>query len=311
MPAAAFDLLILANPQVTVHGAYTVLADAVEVGRFTVSGEVGDPIEVRIAVPRDARKLTLARKRMPMIAAMLGAPERTFDLVPVDGVTSPLRHAPPATSLASLRSGVDKLLAEIGWQGTGEDLGLVFDQPQSKSVLEAAELRLGFALDPQLKAALSGPGPLRLQDSRMTTAIELAPTDRQFVTLWGHAENVSAETLAIYRSSTMVWIEAGDGYGAVIYQPEGPQRCSAGPAYWRIHQEHIDSPQLILGRDGGCGGPSDALFPMFARELIERIEDEASETQLLVDRDMPDFSVWLQTDRNGMPRLRPDWSKLR
>jgi hypothetical protein len=312
MTTAAFELLILINPNVAPAGIYTIAADGAEAQRFALTGKGGEVIEVRVPIPRTASKLTVARRSaMPVVGAMLGGEQRTFDLIGVDMVTAPLRDEPPAASLATLKGSVDQLLAAMGWSGNADDLDLGFEDVQAGDAIRAAELRLGFALDPRLRAVLETAGPVRLQDSRMTLASELATTEQQFVSLWGHPETVSAETLAIYRASTMVWVEAGDGYGAVIYQPKGPEHCDGAPAYWKIHQEHIDAPELILGADGRCGGLAEALFPMFVRELMERIDDEGGRTQLLVDPTMSGFPLWLENDGEGAPRLRPDWSKLR
>jgi hypothetical protein len=199
----------------------------------------------------------------------------------------------------------------MGSDTTADTLDFSFDETQSDDAIRAAEGRLGFDLDPELKRVLSTTGPVKFQDSWMTAASELATTEQQFETIWGHPESVSAETRAIYRTSTMVWVEAGDGYGAVIYQPKGPAHCDGGPAYWQIHQEHIDSPRLITRADGSCGRLADALFAMFGRDLLERIEDEGVETQLLVDPSTAGFPVWLETGSNSLPRLRPDWTKVR
>jgi hypothetical protein len=312
MTTVAFDLLVLINPDVAPAGIYTIAADRAEAQRFTLTGKKGNVIEVRVPIPRATSKLTLARRSgVPVVGAMLSGEQRTFELIGVDRVTAPLRDEPPAASLATLKGSVDQLLATLGWSGSADDLDLGFEDVQGADAIRAAELRLGFALDPHLRAVLETAGPARLQHSRMTLASEFATTEQQFVSIWGHPERVSADTLAIYRSSTMVWIEAGDGYGAVIYHPSGPERCGGGPAYWKIHQEHIDAPELILRHDGGCGGLADALFPMFVRDLMERIDDERVDTQLLVDPTMPGFPLWLEKDGDGDLRLRPDWSKLR
>ena len=312
MTTEAFELLILINPQVAPAGTYAILADGVEAQRFTLPAKSGEVIEIRVPVPRAARTLTITRRSaIPVVGGMLGGAERTVDLVAVDRITAPLRDEPPAASLVTLKADVDGLLADIGWSSSAEDLGLGFEDVQGADAMRSAELQLGFALDPQYKAVLETSGPVRLQDSRMMLASELATTEQQFVSLWGHPEKVSAETLAIYRSSTMVWVEAGDGYGAVIYQPEGPERCGGAPAYWQIHQECIDAPELIVRADGRCGGLAEALFPMFVRALMERVDDEGNGTQLLVDPTMPGFPLWLEKDSEGGTRLRPDWSKLR
>lgn len=47
-------------------------------------------------------------------------------------------------------------------------------------------------------------------------------------------------------------------------------------------------------------------------DLLEQADDDGTDNQLLVDPTMPNaFPVWLETDHDGTPRLRPDWSRLR
>lgn len=311
-PLPAFVLIVLINPNVAGEGSYTVFADGREVSQFALTGKSADPHEIKIAIPANAERLTIERRTsLPLIGTKFGRHTQVFDLISVAELSAPLREEPPAVALAGLRGNVDLLLNEIGSKVTAAELGLSFGDTQHLDAIQAAEAHLGFGLDPELKAVLATTGPVKLQDSGMTAATELALTDRQFVTLWGHPETVSAETLAIYQTSTMIWVEAGDGYGAVIFQPRGPERCGGGPAYWQIHQDHIDGPRLITRRDGSCGSLADALFLALGQELLVRIEDEGVETQLLVDPTIAEFPVWLETDRKGTLRLRPDWTRVR
>jgi hypothetical protein len=312
MSTPAFILIVLINPNVAGTGDFTVSVDGREVSQFALAGKPADPPEVRIAIPENAARLTIERRAsLPLIGVKLARYAQTFDLVSVAGITLPLREQPPAISLLRLGNEVDAVLTRMGSETTADTLDLSFGEKQAPDAIRDAEGRLGFDLDPELKRVLATIGPVKFQDSWVTAAGELATTEQQFTTIWGHPESVSAETRAIYRTSTMIWVEAGDGYGAVIYQPKRPEPCGGGPAYWQIHQDHIDSPKLITRADGSCGGLADALFAMFSRDLLERIEDEGVETQLLVDPTMADFPVWLETGRDGLPRLRPDWSVVR
>ena len=203
------------------------------------------------------------------------------------------------------------MLRRLGSTETAGGLGLSRGPPVAADALAAAEKRLGFPLDAELKAALTARGRVEFGDSSMTAPAALDTTERQFKAIWGAPEKVAPDALAIYRSSTMVWVEAGDGYGAVIYQPQGPARCGGRPAYWYIHQDTIDEPELVTTADGQCGGLSQAMLKMFVQSLLEQVEDQATEEQLLVDTTTPSFEVWLTRDERGTLSLDTNWTKLR
>jgi hypothetical protein len=310
MDLPAFVLLILVNPNVVDAGSYKLIADDREIGRLDVRKEPSTDVpQFPIAVPAGAKRLSVARAgRLPLV----GAKSSTFDLVSVAGITKPLRDDRPAEALSRLPAAADALLRDVGSEFSSRDLGLEFGAKQTSEAIAEAEGRLGYKLDPDLAAVLTSNGPVKFGDHGMTTASDLFSTERQFMRLWGADETRVGDARSLYRASTMIWVEAGDGYGAVLYAPTGPAACSGKPAYWKIHQETIDQPWLVGGGEGQCGSLSNVLMGVMAEDLLNHIEDNGREGQLLVDPTMPDaFPVWLETDGEGKPRLRPDWTRLR
>jgi hypothetical protein len=310
-PLPAFVLVVLANPNVTDLGTYKFLADGREIASFEMRGKGTEVPKFHIQVPAGSKQLTVERySSLPVFGMKVGRRSKTFDLISVAGITKPLRDDRPVISLAGLPAAADELLRAMGAEYSARDLGLDFGPKQTPEAIAEAEASLGHKLDPELTAVLTTLGPVRFGDHGMVTHRDLVTTDRQFVTLWGHPETVSAETLAIYQTSTMIWVEAGDGYGAMIYGPKGPKYCGGAPAYWKIHQDSIDAPRPISGSSGGCGKLADVLMRVIGEDLLVQIEDQGTENQLLVDPTMPEaFPVWLEAD-NGNLRLRPDWSDL-
>jgi hypothetical protein len=314
MDLPAFVLLVLVNPNVVDPGSYQFIADDREIGRFDIRKQPSTEIpQFRISVPAGAERLSIARAgRLPLIGTKVGARSTTVDLVSVAGITKPLRDERPADALLRLPAAADALLREVGSEFSSRDLGLEFGAKQTPDAIAQAEARLGYKLDPEITAVLMTSGPVRFGDHRMTMASDLFSTERQFMRLWGAEETRVGEAAALYGASTMVWVEAGDGYGAVLYAPTGPAGCDGNHAYWKIHQDTMDEPWLMGGADGRCGSLSDVLMAVIGEALLTQIEDNAAEGRLLVDPTMPDaFPVWLETDGDGKPRLRPDWSRLR
>jgi hypothetical protein len=312
MDLPAFVLLILVNPNVVDAGTYRLFADDLEIGRFDIRREPSTEVpQFRIAVPAGSKRVSIERAgRLPIIGTKAGVRSRTAALFSVASITKPLRVYRPVEALSGLTAAADALLRNIGSEYSSRDIGLEFGARQSPEAIAEAEARLGYKLDPELTAVLTTNGPVKFGDHAMTTARDFFSTERQFVRLWGSEENVAGDALALYRSSTMVWVEAGDGYGAVLYAPKGPAICSGKPAYWTIHQDTIGEPWLVGGSD--CGSLSDVLMTVIGEAILTQIEDQGTESQLLVDPTMPDaFPVWLETDGDGKPRLRPDWTRLR
>ncbi len=310
-PLPAFVLVVLANPSVTDIGTYKFLADGREIASFEMRGKGTEVPRFRIEVPAVSKQLTVERHAsLPVFGMKVGRGSKTFDLISVAGITKPLRDHRPVISLAGLLAASDELLRAIGAEVSAKDLGLDFGPKQTPEAIAEAEAVLGHKIDPELSAVLATLGPVRYGDHGMVLPRDMVATERQFARLWGAEEKVSGDARSLYKTSTMIWVEAGDGYGAVIYGPNGPKYCGGAPAYWKIHQDSIDAPMPIGGSSGGCGKLADVLMRVIGEDLLVHIEDQGTENQLLVDPTMPEaFPVWLEAD-NGNLRLRPDWTEL-
>ncbi|MDQ8698342.1 hypothetical protein [Hyphomicrobium sp. LHD-15] len=312
MSIAAFALVVLINVNVADKGDYTVSADGREIGRFRIEGKETGVAEHRLSVPAGSKRLTVERSTsLPVVGTKVGRRSKTFDLISVAGITKPLREERPVVALGGLVAETDALLREIGSEYSSNDIGLSFGPKQSQTAIAEAEARLGYKLDPELAGVLTTLGPVKYGDSGMVEAKDLVTTERQFMRLWGNEENVSGDALALYRASTMIWVEVGDGYGAMIHAPKPPDHCNGAAAYWKIHQDTIGDPHPVSNSQGRCGTLSDVLMWVIGADLLEQVEDDGKDNQLLVDPTMPNaFPVWLETDRDANPRLRPDWSRL-
>jgi hypothetical protein len=312
MSLPAFVFIVLANPSITDAGTYRFLADGRQIAELEVRSKGAEPPKVEISVPAGSKQLTVERHpSLPETGADAGRRSKTFDLISVASITKPLREERPAVSLAGLPAAADALLRAVGSEYSARDLGLGFGTMQKPEDIAEAEARLGYRLDPELTAVLTTLGPVKFGDHGMVKPADFVTTERQFMRLWGAEEKVAGEERALYRASTMIWVEAGDGYGAVIYGPKGPKFCGGAPAYWKIHQDTIDNPRPVGGSAGGCGKLADVLMRVIGEELLVEIEDDGAGSQLLVDPTMPEpFTVWLETEGNGTPKLRADWTKL-
>ncbi len=308
MSAQPLDLVVFLNPRAIPKGVLTVSVGGREACRVEVTGAEEGSMSCRAALPVDTQRLSVEWNPGALLRSRR---QRHYTVFSIADLTARVRQAAPASSMRGLVDRVDALLARLGADDRAGDLGLAVESTVAAERLVAAEARLGFPLDPELTQWLTTTGRVTFEDSRMVGPDEFDLTERQFETLWGHPERPDPKAAAIYRSSTMVWVEAGDGYGAIVYQPRGPERCGGGPTYWRIHQEWIHEPELVTAANGACGGLRHALFPMFLRDLLEQIDDRTDEHQLLVDPSASELHAWLSIERDGTPRIRPSWSTLR
>ncbi len=111
--------------------------------------------------------------------------------------------------------------------------------------IKAAEERLKFVLPKEHKELLQDYGAWDFSDSFCVAIDDIDRADKQMRSIWGSPASefasLSQENKTLYQSSVMLFVEAGDGYGALIYHP-----TSAGGEYYWIHQDELDAP----GRSG-------------------------------------------------------------
>lgn len=301
------------GPTTRLAGPITIALDGREVCRFDGSpGPGAEPC--RVDIPADAARLELrAQGRLPVIGLPFGRREATVDLVGAGDLAAVWSGPDPSAALADLPRRLDQVLRDAGSALTAADWGVGTGPTETAGDLDAAEARLGFPLDSVHRRLLAAGRP-ELGDSALVGAAGLARADRQMIDLWGEAEaDVAAlpdGLRALLARATMIFVEAGDGYGAILYEPRS-ERCGGGPAYWSIHQDRLERPILVHNSDGGCGGFADAMRAALAEDLLGRIADDLAADQLLV---LPGATLRLtlvQDPRDHGIRLVPDWSTLR
>lgn len=204
-------------------------------------------------------------------------------------------------------------------------------EPDYVEALNAAEARLKMHL-PQALRELSC-YQISIQDSFFVVPSKLKTVIEE-VRLWsGSAQEanrreklLSPNTLARYNRSVMVFVENGDGIGALAWDPQGitegepsniwidqpgfgakPVSENTGVWFW-MHEEFIDAPQLLLTSDGYPYSDEEALLSIFKRFVMEPIMDyiqleDVKESFLIIDSKHPRGFLQLYFDINKKPNF--------
>jgi hypothetical protein len=200
----------------------------------------------------------------------------------------------------------------------------------AQAALLESETRLNVRLPALLREVLGGANveignSYFLPPHRLQTPIDL------LTGLGGHAlddGNQSLNTLlppavlARYKRSVAVFVEIGDGLGALAWDPDGvapgeppntpadegnsgarPTIPNEGVWYW-LHQEHIAEPGLLLDDEYKPQDAESALTNVFKRLALSQAGSPESENQLLVDTAHPRNLLQLHFDEPRKPRLR-------
>lgn len=175
-----------------------------------------------------------------------------------------------------------------------------------------AEKRIGFALPEEHRSFLREAGRMGIDDSYSMMPAELARAFDQMMADWGTPEEAMKELpedwAGLFRSSTILYTEVGDGLGALLYQPPVEGQCAGEPAYWWWSQEGGD-PELLRNGDGRCKGYVEAMVWLVANQSLQRYDDDP--TQVIVDTSAPAaFPLLLRpgADEGGLAcELSPLW----
>jgi hypothetical protein len=185
--------------------------------------------------------------------------------------------------------------------------------PVAQSKLQLAEQRLKFALPIEHAQMLQDYGAWSRDDSYCVSADELDRADKQMRTIWGSPASefasLSDKNKAIYRASTMLFVEPGDGYGALIYHP-----LSSGGEYYWIHQENLDEPVQLVDSQGKLRDYSGAMRWVIANQILVLYEDALSD-HVFTDRSshaaLPyDLSIEFINAHKMEAQLDVDWAKF-
>ncbi len=142
----------------------------------------------------------------------------------------------------------------------------------SPDKLNAAEQRLKFALPEEHKQLLQDYGAWTYSDSFCVSVDDLERADKQMLAIWGSPASefasLSAKTKALYQASSMLYVEVGDGYGALIYHP-----LPSGNEYYWIHQDNLDKPSRLDDSQGKPRDYSSTMRWLIANQILPAYED--------------------------------------
>lgn len=195
----------------------------------------------------------------------------------------------------------------------------------AEAALLEAEARLGTALPSPLRTLLAE-ADIRIDNSYFLQPHRLQTAEGLLLGLGGYdSSNFDAQlppsALARYRRSVAVFVEIGDGLGALAWDPEGvvpnespnttgdqgnpgaqPATPNEGVWYW-LHQERIAEPELLLDDDYRPQTAEAALTGVFKRFALSQADSPETETQLLIDTAHPRNLLQLSFDEPKKPRL--------
>ena len=146
------------------------------------------------------------------------------------------------------------------------------NHPVHPDAIKSAEQRLKFTLPNEHKQLLQDYGPWSYSDSCCVSAEDINSVDKQMRSIWGSPasefDSLSEETKSLYRASVMLFVEGGDGYGALIYHPTS----SGGDYYW-IHQDNLDQPAKLVDDHNKPRDYSSAMRWIIANQILFVYDD--------------------------------------
>jgi hypothetical protein len=185
------------------------------------------------------------------------------------------------------------------------------------AAIAAAEKRLGYALPPEYASLVVESGVTQLEDSYFARPEKLANAFEQMVTQWETPRErlekaLSERTKALYRSGTLLFTEVGDGLGGLLYRPAPVAECGGKAAFYGMHQDGIDSPEILRARDGSCRTFLQAMLWVLGEQLFQGYDD-TGDLGVVVDRSAAApfrLTLYHDGDTKGPGfRLQPDWPR--
>ncbi|WP_238541855.1 hypothetical protein [Acidovorax sp. CF316] len=178
-----------------------------------------------------------------------------------------------------------------------------------QAALQALEQRLGTPVPALLQ--LLADWDIGISDSYFVGARGLGTVAEMLVNQWDYArtgedglqELISPDVLARYDRSLAVYVDVGDGLGALAWDPEGAPG-EEGLWYW-LHQDSLDEPALLQDHATGQPHTAEAAFTqVFQRFALSRLASAQADDELVVDTALPRPNLLqLQFDKRRHPRL--------
>ena len=190
-------------------------------------------------------------------------------------------------------------------------------QTEQTASLDALEKRLNLRLPAALRVLIGEEitfgDAYFVKPTKLTTVTQALLSDE-----WSYTDAASGDlslrallspaTRARYDRSILVFVDAGDGLGALAWDPagvaagepshiwvdrhsKGAKRGDVGKGVWFwLHQERLDEPQLLLDNQLRPSSDEDALLNPFQRFAVPRVIEEITdgkEATLVIDSAHP------------------------
>lgn len=186
--------------------------------------------------------------------------------------------------------------------------------PVPRNQLTAAEQRLKFALPEEYQQLLQDYGAWSYSESFCVAVEDLDRADKQMISIWGSPASefasLSAKSKALYQASVMLYVESGDGYGALIYHPNN---TGGGDYYW-IHQDNLDEPTKLVDSQDKPRDYSSTMRWLIATQILFYYDDTFADFTFLDRSSTTAIPYQLRLDfpeRTKLEaRLEVDWSKF-
>ncbi len=185
--------------------------------------------------------------------------------------------------------------------------------PVPREKIKAAEQRLKFALPDEHRQLLQDYGAWSYSESFCVAVEDLDRADKQMISIWGSPASefatLSAKNKALYQASVMLYVESGDGYGALIYHPN-----NAGGDYYWIHQDNLDEPTKLVDSQDKPRDYSSTMRWLIANQILFYYDDTFSDSTFIDRSSTTAMPYQLRLDfpeRTKLEaRLEVDWSKF-
>lgn len=185
--------------------------------------------------------------------------------------------------------------------------------PVARAAIDTAEQRLKFALPAEHQQLLQDFGAWRYSDSFCVSIEDIDRADKQMRSIWGSPasefDSLSDKNKALYQASAMLFVEAGDGYGALIYHPNS----SGGEYYW-VHQDNLDDPDRLVDSQGKPRDYSSTMRWLIANQMLMYYDDAIADFTFIDRSSTTALPYQLRLDfPTSKPlevKLEVDWPKF-
>jgi hypothetical protein len=168
------------------------------------------------------------------------------------------------------------------WYGNWIETG----EPISGTDLDAAEKRLGQPLPQEFRQLLQRLGKVSVGDHAFSDA-DLSNTYDDMISDWGTPaesmkSDIDAATATLFRATTILFTEVGDGLGGLLYRA-ADEKCGGGAAYWYVHQDSINEPELLRTGAGSCANFAQSVHWLLDEFVTDQVQDDMPGRTLLID----------------------------